>query len=56
MAILHNHLPIVKYYLEELMLNPLIFLVKPMTNEENQVTLFIRKSALGKAQKEYSRY
>jgi hypothetical protein len=35
LAILNNNLHIVKFYLEEIMLNPLIFLVKPNTNEEN---------------------
>jgi hypothetical protein len=55
LAVAHDYLNIVKYYLEELKLNPLLFLIKPETLEEKEIGEKIRRSPIS-LRKDYSRY
>ena len=50
-----NQLHITKYYLEELGLNPCLYLLKPKSKEEKEVEQLLRKSS-SSDHKEYKRY
>ena len=43
-AIDANQFNIAKYFLEDIMLNPRIFLVKPVSNEEKEVEQLLKRS------------
>ncbi|CDW84972.1 UNKNOWN [Stylonychia lemnae] len=56
LALYFNQLQVAKYFMEEIKLNPAIYLIKPMTEEEYQYTLAIKRATDRQDKKEYSRF